>query len=258
MYNISKFKNWEHTNESDDEYQNPNEFKEGDYIRHIKEGDGIITEIKPITNSNGKDTNVVTIEFGDGNTKSYDLNDLLKTNSLYPTEEKEEQNYNKSKKKLRYEDIEIEEEEEEEYEDVDDDTEYEDLTEEELMVMKMNEFFDKSEIKNIISLDDVLVYRKKLTEKLYSYKDLNPFQKQIIGRRIAITYIIERYFNYLKEIFPYGKIYRYVGKIDYDELWDLRKRERVPFYKEMHDIHGFDNGIVYYWVFNDGVLFKTI
>ena len=140
---------------------------------------------------------------------------MLKSNSLYLKNE-DELNIGTNPNQL-----EIFEEEEDE-----DETEYEDLTEEELMLTSIEEFFSKEEVKNVISLKQVLKYRKDITEQLKNYQNFNPFQKKIIGRRIAITYIIERYFNYMQEKIPNIDIYRYVGKIEYDELWSIRKRRR--------------------------------
>ncbi len=148
-----------------------------------------------------------------------------------------------------------EEEEEEEYVDVD---ELEDITEEDLMITEIKEFFSENELKKIVTLDDVLNYRKELTQKTYNYHNLNPLQKKVLGRRIAITYIIERYFKYMQQEFPYAKIYRYIGQMPYEELYQIRKKEVVPFYKEMYDIHGYDYGVIYYWIFSDGIIFKTI
>lgn len=153
-------------------------------------------------------------------------------------------------------DVEIEEEIEEEEDDEFDDNEFF-MTEDEMMLTKISDFFDKDGLKKMMSLNDLLKYRKDLTSKLYDFSKFNELQRDIISRRISITYLIEKYFIYLEDKFSNMKILRYIGQIN-DEMRALKKKSRVIFYKELHDIHGFDNGVIYYWVFNDAVVFKTI
>jgi len=250
--------------------ENEPEFKVGERILHPIKGLGVIKKII------GDDIYIVFDEDDSNIGTKLNLPSLIKYNLIYKSDEEEEKKriLKKNKKTptkpknsglrldgtIQHSDEEEEMEEEmEEEEDEDAPDIVDDLDEEELMIMKVDEFFSDEEIQNnLVTLEDILEYRDGLNKKFYELKNLNPFQKKILGRRLAITYIIERYFNHLAEVFPAMKIYRFIGEIPYDEMWEIRKKGRIPFYKEMYDIHGFDNGVIFYWILNDGVVFKTL
>jgi len=154
------------------------------------------------------------------------------------------------------EEEEDEEEEEMEEEDDDDDFILDDITAEELMTMKIDEFFNEDEIKLLVSLDNVLNFRNSI-ENLDD-KDLNPFKIVLKNKKIRMTYLMELYYNHLMDRIPGKPIYRFNGQIPYPELWDIREKDRIEIPKELKDDAVFDSGGLYFWVFSNAIIFKTI
>ena len=148
-----------------------------------------------------------------------------------------------------------EEEEEEEEEEDEDDYILDDLTAEELSTIKIEEFFNKDEIGFLISKEQIIEYRNNLIKQ--ENKDVNPLKKKIYDRRISSTYIDESYFDFIEKKIPQMTAYKFTAKIPYRELWDIRNKDRVIFPKNLNNVTGFSSGVIFYWVFYDGIVFKT-
>ena len=78
------------------------------------------------------------------------------------------------------------------------------------------------------------------------------------NKKVKMTYSIELYYNHLMDRIPGKPIYRFNGQIPYPELWDIREKDRIEIPKELKDDAVFDSGGLYFWVFSNAIIFKTI
>lgn len=148
------------------------------------------------------------------------------------------------------------EEMEEEEDDDDDDFYLEDITADELMTMNLTEFFNEGEIGLLVSLDDVLNFRKSVEG--VNDEDLNPFKKTLKYKKINMTYLMEKYYKHLMDRIPGKSVYRFNGQIPYPELWDIRQKDRIKISDELKDDTIFNSGVLFFWIFKDSIVFKTI
>lgn len=219
----------------------PDDIKEGNRIYHINSGYGTVVGF--FYQNNNK---IITIKFDDS---KYELNFLL--NSLIRSGfiRKVENDNNVTNKS---EDQFVEEEEEEE----EDDSSFltGDLTEEDLSTIKVKDYFVDNDLNFLLTIDELISYRKKIKKQLKSSS--NELKNKINENRLRGTYIIEEYFNKLSDKFKNKTIYRFTAHIPYKELWEIKNKYRIILKNENEQT--LYNGIVYYWVFSDGIVFKTI
>jgi len=245
----------------------------GDRIYHTNSGPGSVDDIDKISQS-------VHIDFDQNNSSkhtTFSLPILIKHGTIQLIEEEPEEGNISTKtsfnnnpsinispnntistsnitKPIINEDDEIEEEEEED--DDDDENFLIDITAEELMTMKIDEFFNEGEMTLLVSIEDVENYKERL--KQVTNNESNPFKIKLHKKRIKDIGIISKYYNHLKDRFPNMDIYRFNGQIPYEELWNIRQKDRVSVTDDMYDNHIFNSGVIFFWVFKDAVVFKTI
>lgn len=244
------------------------EVEKGDRIYHVNGGLGTIVNFEK---DDRKSFKTAIIKFDQSpDTQIFLLKVLVDQNMIEKVIEEEndgsdidnsiEPSTQETKPVKKIEEEEVEEEEIEEEESEEGDDEYvdvlDDLSQEELMIMKINEFFNEQELSFLVTLKEVRNYRKKL--KKIQGQTTNPIKDKINERRLETTFIIEKYFQHLIKKFPNLKIYRFIGQIPYEELWDIRTKDRITISSEDTDKHGQDNGVIFYWVFSDAVVFKTL
>jgi len=239
----------------------------GDRIYHINSGPGTIIS------RNGK---IVNIQFdGDSgrNKITFLLSTLVDNNLIKMIDEEPEEGsispdlnfvndptVSQPKeivaKPMVEEEEEEEEEEEDDYDDGDDgDDGLIDVTVEELMTIDIEEFFNEGEMTLLVSIEDILKYREKI-KQITKYED-NPFKNKLNEKRLKDTYIIEKYYKYLSN--RIGRdVYRFNGQIPYGELWDIRQKDKIEITDDMYDSHIFNSGVVFFWVFKNAVVFKTV
>jgi hypothetical protein len=111
----------------------------------------------------------------------------------------------------------------------------------------------------LISKDQLLKDQKELIDFLASEKnkELSDFKRQILLKRLNLMYLILFYYEYLEEKYDM-KIYRYVGKVMTLDMMDKAIKERASKMKSLVNNYGFDGGYINYWIFKDGIVFKTI
>lgn len=244
-------KNWFKTADIT-QYKNIKDVKVNDKIFHVKYGNGIIEKL--FTPDKYDDKYQVYIKFED---ELYDniyfLDVLLINNHILKINNKEIGNkILKIIKGVIKEEI---EEEEEEIEEEEDDDEFDDdLTDDELLLIKIEDYFTIDELKFLFSLNDLKEYRNNLKNKINT--KTNPFKDQINKKRLQSSYINEKYFKFLIKKFKTENVYKFTGKMPYDELWDIRKRDIIKFKNEYN--YYIKDAIIYYWVFNNGIVFKNV
>lgn len=247
MKNVLLFENWgqkhdrfKNLNFDGLKYKNINEIKIGDRIVHVNNGVGTIVDIEDVGYT-------LKIKFDNSDDINFYLSNILINGDYIRKIEND-----KMSSDVKSEEIEIEEEEEEEE---DDDDYLDDLTEEDLADINISDFFNDVEITFLVSIDDINEYKEKI--KLLLNSKFNPVKDKINKKRFNQIEILEKYFKYLNSKYPYKKVYKFNGQIPYDELWDIRKK-----YKIENKIDDLDNYIktvfIYYWIFKDSIVFKTI
>lgn len=247
MKSIILFENW--VEFKGEKYKNINDIKIGDRIIHYKIGKGTVVGIEDdgytvkIKYDGNDDVNIYLSRILIDLIRKIDDNDIIKNDT----------NIDNFKKNINIkedeEEIEEEEEEESEWEDIDD------LTEEELSEMKIDEFFNDAELSFLVSLDDVKNHKEKLKSLIKS--KFNPIKDKINSKRLFQIEILEKYFDHLKGIYPDKNIYKFSGQIPYDELWDIRKKYKIE--DKIDDLDEYiKTGFIYYWIFEDSIVFKII
>jgi len=211
--------------------------KVGDIVKHSFKGDGII---KSITN------NIIQIEYDNGSIVDYFINYLIDTKSLMVNNNNNNNNYINDD----------EEEEEEEEEDDDDDYLFNDITIDELMTIKIEDFFTDAELELLISFNDLTKHENNLNKNINNTN--NKFKIIYNKRKINDLKILKEYYLYLMKKIPNFNIYKYSGNLPYTELWDIRQKDRIDIPKDIKDPHIFNSGVFYYWVFKNGVIFKPV
>jgi len=238
-----------------------NYVEKGDRVYHINSGPGTITKFE-----NG----IITIKFDSvKNTYGYHLDTLIKNGLLKLIDEEPKEDINipvsdhdnkeniESKQTKVEDDDEDEEIEEEENDDDDDDDLFlEDITADELMTMNLTEFFNEGEMGMLVSLDDVLNFRNSVEN--VNDENLNPFKKALKNKKLKMTYVMEMYYKYLMDRIPNKKVYRFNGQIPYKELWDIRQKDRIEIPENLKDDTIFNSGVLFFWIFKDAIIFKTI
>jgi hypothetical protein len=138
------------------------------------------------------------------------------------------------------------EEEEEEEDDIIDDIDTDDLLE-----INMDEYFDNNDMKLLLSYDEVKEKKKKLKKETAN----NPFKKEFISKQIRSIEILEYVFKLMSKKFKNKKIYKFTGYIPYNELWDIKRRERISL-PNYTNIVGINSSLIYFWEFKDSVIIK--
>lgn len=222
------------------ENSNNKNFKVGDRVNVVGRGIGTIKNIYDST---------INIKFDNtGYISVLNLDYLLDRNIITVIDDKN--NKNKNIKMSNY-DIEIEEEEEEEEED--DWGVFIDLTEEDIADINIENFLIEKDLKKLLSYKDIIKYEIEL-KKILKNK-FNPVKEKINKRKLEKIKILKDYFNLLSKKYPNKKIYKISGEIQYDEIWDIRKKDRINYNKTIEELLKID--FIYYWVFKNAVIFKT-
>ena len=252
-----------------------NYIEKGDRVYHVNSGPGTITEL---------DNGVINIKFDMDNSNTHGKyhvdtvvkNGLLKLideepiDDIFPESEHKNVegrgNIEPPKKKIETietkvetdDDDEDEEIEEEEDEDDDDDDDFfmDDITADELMTMNLTEFFNEGEMEMLVSLDDILNFRNSVDN--VNDEDLNPFKKALKSKKLNMTYVMELYYNHLMDRIPGKDVYRFNGQIPHNELWDIRQKDRIDIPENIKDDAVFNSGVLFFWIFKDAIVFKTI
>jgi len=220
---------------------NKKELKLYDKVYHVYNGIGEIVNIKGDS---------ITIKFENGSIIPYSIKYLLNTKSLKNTSLNKQNNSNKSEN----DDIIEEEEEEEEEEDDDDDYLFDDITIDELNTIKIEDFFNENELELLISIDNIIDYENKIND----IDTGNKFKELLKQKKINELEIIKLYFNHLNSRIPGYKIYKFNGQIPYNDLWDIRQKDRINIPDNLRDNFIFNSGVFFFWVFKNGIIFKPV
>jgi len=216
-----------------------------DKIYHVYNGPGEIIKL---------DSNRITIKYKDGSILSYSVDYLIDTESLKKIKySNNNNNSNNNSNNIKIKEIEEEEEEEEE-EDDDDDYLFDDITIDELLTIKIEEFFNENELDFLISYKDIIDYKNRINDTIVN----NKFKELLKQKKLNEIEILIMYFDHLSKRIPGYKIYKFNGQIPYNELWDIRQKDRINIPDNLRDKHIFNSGVFYYWVFKNGIIFKPV
>lgn len=111
----------------------------------------------------------------------------------------------------------------------------------------------------LLDKKNLLLYKNQLIKELESVDKLNLLKQTIIKRKILISNVIEEYFIYLYDIANKNNIdnvFKLNGDIPYDVLKHLRYKVKASESENIKYTH--DNGIIYYWLLKDAIVFMTI
>jgi len=128
------------------------------------------------------------------------------------------------------------------------------LKTEDLLKKKYTEFF---EIEKVVSREDIDSKINEYEDKLKD-ENLSKVKKLFYERTLKQIELVDQYFDFLESKIAEGKpVFRSIGKVE-SKIFSLSKMVRASESKELTKKHGFDRGVIYYWIFEDAVIFKTL
>lgn len=107
---------------------------------------------------------------------------------------------------------------------------------------------------------DLLRYRNGIIEQMKEFHNMNPLKKKLLSKKLVATYVIEEYYNYVLRVaksMDIDKVFRFKGDYPYEALKQLRMKARAS-KLESTEKYTYDYGIIYYWIFKDAIIFRTI
>jgi hypothetical protein len=165
-----------------------------------------------------------------------------------------DKNINVNPSNIKMNDI-IEEEEEEDSEEENIFDLLYSLTKDELSGIEITEFFTEEEIDMMLSYDELNDIENDIKENIEELKNTNLIKYRIYQTKLKNIENIKKYYSFLSKKFNSYKIYHFSGRIPYEELWNLRYKERMS---DIDFKYKRNEGLILYWVFKDNIIFKTI
>lgn len=129
-------------------------------------------------------------------------------------------------------------------------------TKKDLREMSYKDVFNENKL---ISKNKLINYRNTLVKQSTEIEKLNKIQQTILRRRISISYVIEEYYNFIDNLckeYNITKSFKLNGDLPFEFMKFLKYKVKASESEDLKYTH--DNGIIYFWVFKDAIIFKTI
>jgi hypothetical protein len=111
----------------------------------------------------------------------------------------------------------------------------------------------------LMDKETILKYKKDLIKNLEKVDKINILQQTILKRKIIICGVLEEYYDFLFKLtteHDVNNVFKLNGDIPHDDLKFLRYKVKASNSENIKYTH--DNGIIYFWVLKDAIVFMTI